>query len=106
MAGKIKAIDENLRYCCSVMIAPLAYIIRKTKLVKIYGYPNYATPKDKMIARILQLPPDKNKILLESDFQSSRVHTAEYEIDNRSVDDILDQICKDTDLYSYANSIS
>ena len=26
-------------------------------------------------------------------------HTAEYEVDNRSIYDILDQICKDTDLY-------
>ena len=26
---------------------------------------------------------------------------AEYEIDNRSVYDILDQICKNTDLYPY-----
>ena len=28
-------------------------------------------------------------------------HTAKYKIDNRSIYDILDQICKDTDLYLY-----
>ena len=28
-------------------------------------------------------------------------HTIEYEIDNRSVYDILDQICKDINLYPY-----
>ena len=33
--------------------------------------------------------------------QSVKVYTAEYKIDNRSVYDILDQICKDTDLYPY-----
>ena len=47
-----------------------------------------------MIARLLHLPQDKNNILLECDIQW-------YKIDNRNVYDILDQICKDTDLYPY-----
>ena len=34
-------------------------------------------------------------------FGTDAVHTAEYMIDNRTVYDILDQICKDTDLYPY-----
>ena len=81
---------------------PLACIIRKTIIVETYGdYPMYAAPDDKMIARMLHLPPDKNKLLLEKDAQSVRAHTAEYEIDNRTVYDILDQICKGTDLYPY-----
>ena len=54
-----------------------------------------------MIARMLHLPPDKKKLLLENDVQRAPVHMAEYKIDNRTVYDALDQICKDTDLYPY-----
>ena len=54
-----------------------------------------------MIDRMLHLPQEKNKILFESDPQSAKTHTAEWEIDNRTVYDILDQICKDIDLYKY-----
>ena len=42
-----------------------------------------------MIIKILKLPPDKNRHRKE--------HTAEYKINNN----IFNQICKDTDLYSY-----
>ena len=42
---------------------------------------------------------DKNKVLLDSDVQSTKAHMAEYKIDSRSVYDILDQICKDSNLY-------
>ena len=41
----------------------------------------------------------KNKILLEINAQSPKAHTADYEIDKRIVYDILNQICKDTNLY-------
>ena len=51
----------------------------------------YKTPDDEMIARMLHLPPDKSKL-------SAQVHTSEYEIDNWTVYDVLDQICEDTDL--------
>ena len=54
-----------------------------------------------MIARMLHLPPDMNKLLSEKDVQGVQVHMAEYKIDNRTVYDILDQICKDTYLYLY-----
>ena len=54
-----------------------------------------------MIARMLHLPPDNNKLLLEKDAHRVQDHTAEYTIDNRMVYDNLDQICKDTDWYSY-----
>ena len=50
---------------------------------------------------MLHLPPDKNKLLLEHNVHSVKEYTAEYEIDNKSVNDILDQVCKDTDLYPY-----
>ena len=63
--------------------------------------PKYETHDNEMIARILHLPSEKNKLLLEHDIQSIRVHRAMYEIDNRSVCDIFDQIFKDTDLYPY-----
>ena len=54
-----------------------------------------------MIARMLHLPPEKNKLHNEQSAQSVKKHTAEYKIDNRSVYNILDQICKGTDLYPY-----
>ena len=54
-----------------------------------------------MIARMLHLPQDKNKLHNEQSAQSVSEYTAEYEVDNRSVYDILDQICKDTELYPY-----
>ena len=80
--------------------APLAYIIRKTITIQAYGdYPTYATPDDEMIARMLHLPPNKNKLLLGSSADRVQDCTEEYIIDNRMVHDILDQICKDIDLY-------
>ena len=54
-----------------------------------------------MIARMLHMPSDKNKLLSENDVKRVQVCMAEYEIDNRMVYDILDQICKDADLYPY-----
>ena len=54
-----------------------------------------------LIPRMLHLPPDKNKLLSENDVQRVQVHTTEYEINNRTVYDNLDQICKDTDSYPY-----
>ena len=100
MAGTMKVIEEYLRSCQGRIMAPLAYIIKKTKLVQTYGdYCKYATTDDKMIAKMLHLPLDKNTHLLKWDAQSVIACTAEYEIDNRSVYDILDQNYKDTDLY-------
>ena len=102
VAGIMEATKEYLRSCPGVVMAPLAYIMRKTILAQTYGdYPKYATPDDETIARMLHLPPDKNKLLSEQDAQPARVCTAVYKIDNRSVCDILDQICKDTNLYLY-----
>ena len=80
----------------------MAYIIRKTILVQIYGHnPMYATLDYEMITSILHLPQDMNKLLSEKNAPSARACTEEYEIDNRSVYDILNQICKDTDLCPY-----
>ena len=77
-------------------------IIRKNIIVKIYGdYLKCATPDDERITRMLHLPPKKNELISEHDIQSVKMHTAEYEIETRSVYDILDQICKDTNLYLY-----
>ena len=102
MAGTIEAIKEYLRLHHQVDWAPLAYVIRKTITVQTYGdYPPYATPDDKMIARMLQLPPDKNKMHNKQSALSVTVHMSEYKIDNRTVYDILNRICKDTDLYPY-----
>ena len=50
---------------------------------------------------MLHLPTDKKKLFLEHNIHSVKEHTAEYELDNRSIYDILNQICKDTDLYWY-----
>ena len=98
MAEMMESIKEYLRAQHGVIKAPLAYVIRKTITVQTNGdCPMYATPDDKMIARVLHLPLNKNKLLLESGAHK----VAEYVIDNRTVYDVLDQICKDTDLYPY-----
>ena len=99
----MEAIKEYLRSCHGVLRAPLVYVIRKNIVFKTYGDNlKYATPDDKMFARMSHLPLEKNKLLSECDVQSARVCAAEYKIDNRSVCDILDQIYKNTDLYPYA----
>ena len=61
----------------------------------------YVSPDDEMIARMLQLHSDKNKLHNKESVQSTTQHTTKYKIDNRRVYDILDQICKDMDLYPY-----
>ena len=50
----------------------------------------YVTPDNKIITRMLHLPPDKNKLHMEHDVQSGRAHKPDYEIDNWSVYDMLD----------------
>ena len=63
MAGMMESIKEYLRVHHGIIRAPLAYIIRKTIIVQTMGdYPTYATPDNKMIATMLYLPPDKNKL--------------------------------------------
>ena len=82
------------------MRAPLAYVIRKTITIQTYGnFPMYATPDHKMITRMLHFPKEKNKLLQETNAQTVQAHIPEYKIDNRTVYDILDQICKDKNLY-------
>ena len=89
---------RNTSDCNTVVRAPLTYVIRKAITVQTYGdYPAYATPDDKMIIMMLHLPSDKNKMHNEQSAQSV-IDATKYEIDNRTVYDILDQICKDTDL--------
>ena len=48
---------------------------------------------------MLHFLPYNNKLHKEQSAQSVMEYTAEYEIDDRSVYDILDQIYKETDLY-------
>ena len=63
MEGIMESIKVYLRSCCCVIRATLAYIIRKTLLVQIYGnYPKFANADFEMIARMLQLPLEKNKL--------------------------------------------
>ena len=50
---------------------------------------------------MLHLPSDENKLYNEQSAQLVKQHTAEYNICNKSVYNILDQICKDIDLYLY-----
>ena len=80
----------------------MAYIIKKIITVQTYGgHPTYPTPDNKMITRMLHLPPDKNKLHLEKDAQTAQACKAEYKVDNRRVYDVMIQIRKDTDLYPY-----
>ena len=102
MAETMKAIKEYLRSCHGVVRAPFAYIVRKTVIVQTYGnYSHLVTPDDEMITRMLHLPTDKNMFHHERSAQSIKEHTAEYKKNNRSVYDILDQICKDINLYPF-----
>ena len=102
MAGMMEAIKEYLRSCHGAVRASLAYAIRKTITAQTYcDYPTNATFEDEMIARMLHLPPERNKLLFEHDDKSVRAHMVKHQIDKRNVYDILDQICKDTDLYPY-----
>ena len=102
MAGTMEAIKEYLRLHCGVIWAPSACHILKTIKVQSYGdYLLYATPDDEMIARMLHLPSDKYKMHNKQSALSVTMHIPEYEIDNKTVYDILDQICKDADLYLY-----
>ena len=50
---------------------------------------------------MLHLPPDKNELHNGKSAQSVKKYMPEYKIDNRIVNDILDQICNNTDLYPY-----
>ena len=102
MAGTMECIKEYLRSHYSVIRAPFVYVIRKTTSVQFCGnLSKYSTPDNEMITRILHPPTDKNRLHNEQRAQSVKEHTSKYEIDNRSVYDILDQINKDTDLYQY-----
>ena len=102
MAGTMKFIKEYLRLCHIVVRAPLAYIIMKAIIVQTYGdYPKYVTPANEMITRMIHLPPGKNRLQNEQNAQLVKESMVEYKIDNRSVYDILDQICKGTHLYPY-----
>ena len=78
----MEVIEEHLRSCLGVIRKPLAYDIMKTIIVQVYGYyPMHATPDNEMIARMLDLPLDKNKLFQKEDAQSIQMHTAEYKID-------------------------
>ena len=71
MIWTILTIEGYLRSCNGFVKAPLAYVIRKTVIVWTYGnYAQYVTPYDEMIARVLHLLSDRNKLLLEHDFVS------------------------------------
>ena len=78
MAGMTESIKEYLRSCHGVVRAPLVYVLRKTIAVQVYGdYPKYLTPDNKMIDRMLYLPPDKNKLHNKQSAQSVTEHRAE-----------------------------
>ena len=93
---------EYLRSHHGVVRAPLAYVIRKIITVETYGdYPTYEALDNEIITRMLHLPSEKNKLHNKQSAWSVTEHTTEYRIDNRTAYDILDKICKDTELYPY-----
>ena len=78
MAGMMEAIKQYRRSCHGVIRALLAYIIRKTIIVQTYGdYPKYATPDYEMIARMLHLPSETNKLLFQHSVHSVKDHMSE-----------------------------
>ena len=100
IARTIVSIKEYFRSYVCVVRVPLASIIKKTKTVQTYGdYPKYAAPDDKMITRMSHLPQERLKN--EQSAQSVNEHMAKCQIENISVYSILDQLCKETDLYPY-----
>ena len=100
MAGMTEAIKEYLRSPHGIIRAPLVYIITKTIAVQNYGdYPKYVAPDDEMIAKMSHLPLNKKKVHNEKSAQTVKEHMGEYEINNKSVYDILDQDCKVNVLY-------
>ena len=99
MTQMMEAIEEYFRSCHDVVRAPLAYVIRKTIIFQTYGdYPKCMTPDNKMIVRMLHLSQDKSKLLLKHSISLIKENSVEYDVDNRTIYDILDQICKDTDV--------
>ena len=93
MAWTKEAIKEYLRSCYGVVRVPLVFIIRKTIIVKTYeNYSKYATPDNEMIAMMLHLPLDKNKLHNEESTQWVKEDMKQYEIDNSSVYDILSDL--------------
>ena len=53
MRGTMDMIEEYLRSCHGVILAPFAYITRMTLIVQTHGdYPNHATHDDDLIATI------------------------------------------------------
>ena len=92
--GTMEAIKEYLRLHCGVMRGHLAYVIMETTVVKTYDeYHRYVTTDNKIFTMMLHLPQDKNRLSIESLVSFAKEHTPEYEIDNRGVYDIINQIC-------------
>ena len=86
MTGMMESIKEYLGSCHGVVRVPLAHVFRKTVIVQPFGDSlKYTTSDNEMIARMLHLPPDKNRLHNEQSAQSVKGHKTEYEIDNRSV---------------------
>ena len=50
----------------------------------------YMTPHDKMIARMLYLSKEQNKLCKEEMASYKKEHTPAYKIDNRTIYDILE----------------
>ena len=93
-----KTIKEYLKSCHGVVRALLHTSLGRSH----YGdHARYATNDSKMITRMLYLSPDKNKLLVERSARSVKKYTVEYKIDNRTVYNKVDQICKQIDLYPY-----
>ena len=78
MEGTMKTIKEYLRLCLGVIQAPFSHVIRKTIIVQTYGnYSTCETPDSEMIARMLQLPIEKNEALIKTNAQTVQVCMAE-----------------------------
>ena len=101
MAGMMETIKEYFRSCNSVVRAPLAFLIRKTIIVKTYSdFSKHVTFDDKMMIKMLHLSQDKNKYLLwiVITVQSRRIRKGKKVMTELFM--THDQICKDKDLNS------
>ena len=95
MVEMMEAIEKYLRLHHSVKRGPLSYVIRKAIIVQTYDTNSwYATPDDKIIAKMLHLLMKQNRLCKESMASSRKKHTIVYRVDNIT-NEVLDQICKD-----------
>ena len=95
--GMMVAIKEYLRSCHVVKIVPLALSSERTQSLRLIDTISWWQNDQHDV----KLPTEQIWLYREKETSSKKQHTTACKIDNRSIYGILDQICKDTDLYQH-----